>query len=231
MASRTQRISQYSFEQALKAIGELQGKLQKLPSDALGDLAKDCASKAADNFSDAYYAGPQEYIDQIVASLQKPRKTAKGKWSVTASGVAVKFIEFGTGVEGKNSPYEGNLPSGYRYDAKRSPKSHRGEGDDSYWFFAPTGDMDNAYGVERARKKSGYSLASKNGERVRTIDLANNPEYTSASAKKKYGEWEEQYYNTKWYTTQGNPANNCLYFAFQDTVDEALPKLKEYMRK
>lgn len=215
MASRTQRIAQHSFEKALAEMGLLEGKLEKLPKDFLGEIAKEVASDAKANFAKASYAGPQEHIDKVVASV-KPRQTAKGNWSVTAKGEAVSWIEFGTGYEGDGTSANPNVPESYQYEEQLgNPKAFQEGPDGPFWGFKPIGKMAES-STFYVREQGHYSY------RVRKT----RDEYGQADFVE-----EEVFVPSGSFTTQGNPANDCMYKAFTKAAKTITARLKEYMSK
>lgn len=225
MATLKQTISERSLNSALKELGTLERKLQKLPKTFLGELAQECAEMAQDNFSDVFYAGPQEHIDSIEV---RARQASSGNWEVIARGEAVQWIEFGTGVEGENT-YDGELPDSYEYGAgEAGPPSHP-DGYD-FWYFYGSGDLSGSTNV-RTQKETFYRVK---GEPDTAVDADTFQSYLqSGFVKKKEAEkfWESFDKETGVYSTTGNPANNCLYNAFQEILDSVQDRAEEYMQK
>lgn len=216
MPSRTQRIAQYSFERVLKEMGALYGKLQKIPKELLSDLAYEMAEIAQEKFADADYAGPQAHIDEIVRSLEHPRQTKKGNWSVQARGRALLWIEYGTGVEGESSDVKGTVPENYDYRMAEPPS--RPESED-YWYFYSDENMTES-----------EELMPHDPELILAPKVAVDEDGLEYDRTREERIAEGTMGRDRWSTT-GNPANNCMYDAFEQVAEDVPDRIEEYMSK
>lgn len=83
------RVTEYSLKRLNKELDIWAERIPKLIDEQLWEIAQDAAVNAEEAFKEAEYDG---YVDDIKV---EPRRTQKGKISITASGEAVKFIEYG----------------------------------------------------------------------------------------------------------------------------------------
>lgn len=234
MPSRSQRFGQSSVKNVLKELDLLEGKLKEIPNSVLGEMAKECAQMAEKNFHNASYAGPQEHLNEISV---KARKTEKGNWSVTATGDAVQWVEFGTGYEGDGT-YGGNLPASYHYDEKRAGVPPHDDVKD-FWRFSATDISRNGKDfAKHAKVRTGWANVKEVYDRSNEeSDLGSFPVKEARAflkakkPKNSHYEVKDEMVETKSWTTQGNPANDCLLSAFQNTVENSADKLSEFMRK
>lgn len=200
----TTRVSPYTIKRLAR---ELDAKVQRVDkfSGELGKrLAETAAQYAADSFDDAFYDG----VNDVSVAV---RKTKKGNYSVTASGTAVAFIEYGTGVHfTKDNPYPGEVPSRFNGIGEYG----EGHGKKDYWRFKyRPGVQANTpgskiYRNQRMRRITYKQLSSMGRETTYTdydYDAYGNP-ILEASGE-------------TWVFTHGNKPNACMYNAFQNLVE------------
>lgn len=213
--------------------------LNKLADRTAEKISKSIARRAEENYSSAVYDGPQTHIDHIRVQASK---TSNGRWSVTASGYAVQFVEFGTGTVGDGT-YKGNLPRSYSYDAKMAGVPSHIPGNKGWYFSTDqplASDLKHAYRYIRGRDEDGellemperlYKMQATSGrvgyvkESLVGISKARGAKVLAkesdarffARRKKEALESgalvQEETKNS--YYTKGNPANNCLYDAVE----------------
>lgn len=231
MPKSTVRITGYTFGRVLEE------RIGKLANDICKRLAEDCADTARENFAAADYAGPKSDIDHIKVEA---RQTKKGNWSVTASGKAVQYIEFGTGVEGTEIEYEGNYPPSY-HPAEYRDESFKGE-PPNVPFFPREGENPQHFWVFWAKKgppvshaEPFYRLHRDREEKFKTKIVKMGLDYQSMLVPTgKMGLSLEPTYHEDpvkdLYKTRGNPANSCLYYALVDTGERALELAEEAVK-
>lgn len=93
------------------------------------NIAEKVMQYAQENFARAKYAGPDEHK----VNTYELRREGDAHYSVTISGPAVFFIEYGTGVNAKGTE-KSALPPGYVQGEGPAGKPSHPDGAD-YWYF------------------------------------------------------------------------------------------------
>ena len=86
----------------ISGIKEVRAKLQRLKNISNDDIVMAVAERGKD-IAESLYGG-----ESIVVTTEN---LGGGKARIVASGEKVAFYEFGFGVEGRDSAYQGNLPT------------------------------------------------------------------------------------------------------------------------
>mgnify|MGYP003313820488 CR=1 FL=1 len=127
-----------SIDAALKSIENYTNKI--LPTKieaftkALAEEGVDIA-KAEVVSLDALFTG--ELLDSIYAKANGRQTKTTVKYVIRTDSKHAMFVEFGTGIRGKDVPYVGELPSGYEYAVG---KTIHYIGNGRYGWFYPTDD-------------------------------------------------------------------------------------------
>ena len=88
----------------LQKIDKMISAVQTDVPKAIGDRALDAKEKAANGFSTADYHGTND----VVVSLMEDQTVDGRSWTIDASGTAVLFIEYGTGIKLKHDSQFGD---------------------------------------------------------------------------------------------------------------------------
>ena len=210
----TVRITGFSFGRVLNE------RIGKIADDVAKGLAEECAEHARENFKYAIYAGPQSDVDDIVVEAMQ---TKKGNWSVTAKGKAVQYIEFGTGIAGEESGYEGNYPPSYHpVEEHDSLFPSEGPNPQHFWVFRseeePQSETEPFYRWRRVREE----IYDEKGNPTGKFDFSEDSRGNRMSEKVEV---------EGLYKTRGNPANSCLYDALVSTAESAAEIAREARKK
>lgn len=230
------RISPYTFQRLAR---DAEKEIQRVTkfSDRLGKaLADHVATKAQDNFANAKYDG----VNDVVVSA---RQTKKGNYSVAATGEAVTFIEYGAGVYFADQAYPGDIPSryggigsygngwgerkGWHFKLRPGVQFTTGEGSAQSNLnylryrlqYEKTGEL---YGWSELMPRSPHRWSSDNDGDPALSEAA----YLNRQAKKggtsrvKTTAMRYQQPSSAYAFTRGNPANACMYNAYQDSLKD-----------
>lgn len=95
------------------------------------------------------------------------RRVGGADYLVVSEGPYAAFVEFGTGVVGAGS-YDGGLPEGWQYDARRTPEAHDTD-DPSRWYYY---DEDGRLRSTRGQRASSYMAKAAEDMRQRVLSVA-----------------------------------------------------------
>lgn len=198
----TTRISPYTIKRLSNELGAEVQKVNKFSEELSLKLAEKAASYAEDNFANAEYDGVNDVKVEV-------RQTKKRGYSVTASGQAVPFIEYGAGVT-FDYGYPGEIPA--RFGGAGDYGEGRGT-NDFWWFEYRTGVETTAGGTVfkgQKRKKTTYTQLGASGRERHYTDWEYNEE----------GNYVYEDSGRTWVFTHGNPPNACMYYAFSNLVED-----------
>ena len=127
-----------SIQAAVKALKDYENSLEykcRLLAEALAENGVEIARVQIADL-DAVFTSEllQSIHSEYVGSVN-----GGGVWAVVAGTDHAAFVEFGTGVVGKQSPYKGNLPEGVDWQYA-SGKTIRQLADGRYGWFYPADD-------------------------------------------------------------------------------------------
>ena len=127
-------LSKSSIENAIKQLRAYQNDLTYKCQLLAEKLAENGVEIARVQIADLDAIFTSELLSSIHAEYQGSTKGG-GIWSVVAGTDHAMFVEFGTGIVGKQSPYPGELPDGVSWEYA-SGKTIRQLADGRYgWFY------------------------------------------------------------------------------------------------
>ncbi len=208
----TTRVSPYTIKRLARELGVEVQRVGKFSEELGKRLAETAAAYAQEKYEDAYYDG----VNDVKVAV---RKTKKGNYSVTASGTAVPFIEYGAGVH-FGGGYPGDVPARYGGIGDYG----QGHGNDDYWRFEYRDGVDTTAGGTvyegmKIKKTTVTQLTASDRE----VSYTDN-EYDEE------GNLVYEPSGRKWVYTHGNPANACLYNAFQDLIEYDFDNIVDEVR-
>lgn len=207
-ATISARISPYTFQRLAR---EMDAEIQRVNkfSRSLGKaLAKHVAELAQDEFDNAEYDG----VNDVVVSV---RQTKKGNYSVAATGEAVTFIEYGAGVYFADQAYPGDIPS--RYGGIGDYGNGHGN-EEAWWFEYRSGVETTAGGTVfegKKRVKETFKQLIPYGRKNAMKEVS-----VTDYAYDEEGNYIYEPSGHTWVYTHGNPANACMYTAYEYTLDD-----------
>lgn len=138
-------LSQSSIQNAIKQLRTYQDSLTYKCQMVAQKLAEKGVEIARVQIADLDAVFTSELLSSIHSEYEGSTKGG-GVWAVVAGTDHAMFVEFGTGIVGKQSPYPGELPDGVTWNYA-SGKTIRQLADDRYgWFYQ--GDDGNWYFTE-----------------------------------------------------------------------------------
>ena len=127
-------LSKSSIENAIKQLRAYQNDLTYKCQLLAEKLAENGVEIARVQIADLYAIFTSELLSSIHAEYKGSTKGGS-IWSVVAGTDHAMFVEFGTGIVGKQSPYPGELPDGVSWEYA-SGKTIRQLADGRYgWFY------------------------------------------------------------------------------------------------
>lgn len=208
----TTRVSPYTIKRLARELDAEVQRVDKFSGELGKRLAETAAQYAADNFANAEYDG----VNDVNVSL---RKTKKGNYSVTASGASTAFIEYGAGIT-FDYGYPGEVPARYGGIGDYG----NGHGNDEFWWFEYRNGVQTTAGGHvfegQKMRKTMYKQLSASGRETSYMDYEydaeGNPVYEPSGRT--------------WVFTHGNPPNACMYYAFQDLVENDFDNIVDEVR-
>lgn len=131
-------FDQKSIQAAVKALRDYENSLEYKCRLLAETLAKKGVEIAKVQIADLDAIFTSELLQSINSEYVGSVKGG-GVWAVVAGTDHAAFVEFGTGVVGKQSPYKGNLPEGVDWQYA-SGKTIRQLADGRYGWFYPADD-------------------------------------------------------------------------------------------
>ena len=194
---------------------ELGAEVQRINqfSDALSQkLAETAASYAQDNFENAEYDG----INDVRVAV---RKTAKGNYSVTATGRALPFIEYGAGVT-FDYGYPGEVPARFGGVGDYG----KGHGAQDGWRF------EYSAGVETTAGGTVYKGQKRKRMTYTQLGASGRERHYTAWAYTEEGDFVYEDSGKTWVYTHGNPPNACMYYAFANLIEDDFDSIVDEVR-
>ena len=131
-------LSQSSIQNAIKQLRAYQDSLTYKCQMVAQKLAEKGVEIARVQIADLDAVFTSELLSSIHSEYEGSTKGG-GVWAVVAGTDHAMFVEFGTGIVGKQSPYPGKLPDGVTWNYA-SGKTIRQLADGRYGWFYPSDD-------------------------------------------------------------------------------------------